>query len=140
MATAYYHRYTAAFKTGYMQKAAVKDIKVDADSGVTGTLATALKFKVGDLVTITSGTLVPVVATSSVSDAAITDATVTTSMYVIAQSDKSVEYGHIPVENRDYRYDNSVADSSTNKHVVLYQVIDVDDILVTNVAFTATTA
>lgn len=52
--------------------------------------------------------------------------------YIVAQSDQSMEYGHIPVENRDYRYDSKVATSTAVKKVALFRINDVADIIVIN--------
>ena len=50
--------------------------------------------------------------------------------YIVAQSDQTMEYGHVPVENRDYRYSNKVAVSTTPKKVALFRIHDVADIIV----------
>lgn len=50
--------------------------------------------------------------------------------YIVAQSDQTMEYGHVPVENRDYRYSNKVAVSATPKKVALFRINDVTDIIV----------
>lgn len=50
--------------------------------------------------------------------------------YIVAQSDMSLEYGHIPVENRDYRYSSAVAVSTTEKKVALFLINDATDIIV----------
>ena len=54
----------------------------------------------------------------------------TAGAYIVAQSDQSMEYGHIPVENRDYRYDPKVAISTAAKKVALFRINDVTDIIV----------
>ena len=55
--------------------------------------------------------------------------TVAAGAYIVAQSDQTMEYGHIPVENRDYRYDPKVAVSTTVKKVALFRINDVTDII-----------
>ena len=50
--------------------------------------------------------------------------------YIVAQSDQSMEYGHIPVENRDYRYSSTVAISTTAKKVAVFRISDVTDVIV----------
>lgn len=59
---------------------------------------------------------------------ASTSATPASGDYIIAQSDMSMEYGHIPVENRDYRYDPIVKASTTEKKVAVFRVTDVTDV------------
>ena len=138
MATAYYRKYRGGFKTGYLQKEIILDTPVDADDDISGALQSGLndlKAHVGDIVQVDGGELVLVVATSATSDAAITDTTISAGMYIIAQSDQSMEYGHIPVENRDYRYSDIVDDKATDKKVAVFKITDVDDIIVTPVSF-----
>lgn len=55
---------------------------------------------------------------------------VATATHIVAQSDMSMEYGHVPVENRDYRYSPNVAASTTVKKVALFPIIDKSDIIV----------
>lgn len=138
MATKYYQKHSGSFKTGFHQRELTMDLKVDGDGGIDGTAATTsvLTLRVGDLVEISSGAIVPVVTSSATSAAAVAAPTIDTDMYIVAQSDMTLEYGHVPVENRDYRYDNKVADSATDKKVALFHVTDPADIIVTSVAFT----
>ena len=51
--------------------------------------------------------------------------------YIIAQSDMTMEYGHVPVEKRDYRYSPTVASSTDKKKVAVFKVIDVADVIST---------
>lgn len=139
MATAYFRKYKGSFKTGLNQREIVLDTPVDADDDITGTLATGMsdvKLHVGDICKIDGGELVLVVATSATSDAAITDETISAGMYIVAQSDQSMDYGHIPVENRDYRYSDIVADKATSKRVAVFEITSVSDVIVTPVSFT----
>lgn len=65
--------------------------------------------------------------------------------HIVAQSDMTMEYGHIPVENRDYRYSDVVARSKTGnaattvatlssasetKKVAVFAITDKDDVVV----------
>lgn len=139
MATAYYQKYRGSFKTGYLQREIILDEIVDADDDISGAPATGiadLKAHVGDIVQLDGGELVLVVATSAVSDAAITAAAISAGMYIVAQSDQTMGDGHVPVENRDYRYSDIVADSATAKKVAVFQITDVNDVIVTPVSFT----
>lgn len=97
----------ASFKTAYLQREIVVDVTVAAD------------VEVGDVVTIEDGALT-----------AKAGNTVAVGDYIVAQSDMTMEYGHVPVENRDYRYSPKVAASATEKKVMVFKVIDVDDIIV----------
>ena len=99
--------YKAQFKTGLNQMEFVLDCKVDADL-VVGQLC---KYNVE------SNTI-----------SASTSATPTTDDYIIAQSDMTMEYGHVPVENRDYRYNPKVAASTSLKKVAVFKVTDVADV------------
>ena len=71
--------YKGTFKTAYLQREIVVDAKVAAN------------VIVGQLVTLSGDTI---------SSAATADA----ATHIIAQSDMTMEYGHVKVEDRDYRY------------------------------------
>ena len=97
--------YKAHFKTALGQHEIVLDCKVAAD------------LVVGQLCKLSSGSL-----TASAS------ATAVAGDYIIAQSDMTMEYGHVPVENRNYAYSPKVAASTTNKKVAVFAVTDVSDV------------
>lgn len=79
---------------------------------------------------VTEALEVGALCTYNASSKALAGATsVATGNYIVAQSDMSLEYGHIPVENRDYRYSPSVAVSTTAKKVALFMISDATDIL-----------
>lgn len=99
----------AAFKTGYLQRALTLDVAVDATAQVDDASNTALAkafavrqatpealtaVKVGDLVVLSTGSVNSIKRTLSLASAT----------HMVAQSDNTMENGHIPVENRDYRY------------------------------------
>lgn len=89
--------YKAKFKTAYLQR------EIPMDAVVTG----GDPLVVGEVVTVEDGgdgspVLVKEVSANSLSEA-IEKAT-----HIIAQSDMTMEYGHVPVENRDYRYSPEV--------------------------------
>lgn len=134
MAKTYFKKYKAGFRTAKEQYEIVKDLTVSAKGAMTAGNDDASKAlqvaQVGDLVKIVGGALQLVVATNATSGSEVTP-TVTTDMYIVAQSDMTMEYGHVPVENRDYRYSDVVADSTTKKHVALFKVISPDDIILT---------
>ncbi len=102
--------YYGHFKTAYLQKETIED----------ATVAAALN--VGQLVTLADGALTAAAGASE--SAALGAAT-----HIIAQSDQTLEYGHVPVENRDYRYSPVVAVSATKKKVALFKLVDKNDIL-----------
>lgn len=95
----------ASFKTGHSQREQVLDVKVSAD------------LKVGDLVKVADGSMSKA---TNLSDA----------QYIVAQSDTTMEYGHVPVENRDWKYSDKVAASTTAKKVAVFYIIDKNDIIV----------
>lgn len=104
--------YKAQFKTALGQKEVVLDCKVAADVAV-GYLCTY---------DATTNTI-----------AASNSATPVVGNVIIAQSDMTMEYGHVPVENRDYRYNPKVAASTTPKKVAVFKVTDVSDVYTTAV-------
>lgn len=79
--------YFGQFKTAYLQREIPEDVAVSSDSYL----------QVGQLVKLTPATATAVAYISAATS--LDDAT-----HIIAQSDVTLEYGHIPVENRDYRY------------------------------------
>ena len=92
------------------------------------------------------GELAQYVAAANGKPAYLTPAvSITTATHIVAQSDMTMEYGHIPVENRDYRYSDVVARSKTadaattttnlstaseTKKVAVFAITDKDDIIV----------
>lgn len=100
--------YKAHFKTALGQKELVLDCKVAAD------------LVVGQVCTYTSSTNTLAAATAAAASG----------NYIVAQSDMTMEYGHVPVENRDYRYDPKVkASTSATKKVAVFAVTDVADVI-----------
>lgn len=90
--------YFGSFKTGRLQREIAEDCIVKSDSYL----------RVGQLCKLGStGILEP--CTDADEATALTSAT-----HMIAQSDMTMEYGHVPVENRDYRYLPNVAGTVTN--------------------------
>ena len=115
------------FITAYLQREIPMDIAVK-----TSALTEAAALAVGDLVKLTAskGAGIPayIEAASGIDDAT----------HIIAQSDVTMNAGHVPVENRDYRYSDKVlgtitaaaASGSPTKHVALYAITDKNDIIV----------
>lgn len=111
------------FKTAYLQHEVVETVAV-----------------VGDMVVGQLVTYVP--ATTTVQAYIKTANNVDDATHIIAQSDMTMEYGHVPVENRDYRYSEVVAKTTattpttltgTKKKVAMFNVYDVDDIVTTTI-------
>ena len=127
MATNYYGKQAGSFKTAYLQHEIVEDVKVTAGKNQV--------LHVGDIVKITNGVLGLVLSASASAAGSVVFPALTTDMYIVAQSDQTMEYGHVPVEMRDYRYDSKVADKSTAKKVALFRIINPQDVIVTKTTF-----
>lgn len=122
------------FKTAYLQREIPMDVPVVTPSGRN-------YFRVGELVTLEpadSDTPEYVhVAQGTDAETALTNAT-----HVIAQSDVSL-ISHIPVERRDYTYDDAVYPTLTGgatptsttptKRIALFAITDKHDIIVDTV-------
>ena len=128
MATNYYGKQAGSFKTAYLQHEIVEDVKVTAGKNQV--------LHVGDIVKITNGVLGLVLSASASAAGSVVFPALTTDMYIVAQSDQTMEYGHVPVEMRDYRYDDKVADKSTAKKVALFRIINPLDVIVKQTTFT----
>ena len=127
MATNYYGKQAGSFKTAYLQHEVVEDVKVTAGKNQV--------LHVGDIVKITNGVLGLVLSASASAAGSVVFPALTTDMYIVAQSDQTMEYGHVPVEMRDYRYDDKVADKTTAKKVALFRIINPQDVIVTKTTF-----
>lgn len=124
----------AELKTGYLVREEVIEASVAASC------------KVGDVVSIsyegTSSAVITLVSATSSSTAgsyASTDiasavnaakAAVSAGNLIIAQADQTMGYGHVPVENRDYRYNPAVASVATAKKIAVFRIRDISDIIV----------
>lgn len=98
---------TAQFKTAYDQREIPMEAKVSEE------------LTVGALCTYTS-------STNTFAGAE----TVAAATHIIAQSDMTLEYGHIPVELRDYKYSPIVAASPANtKRVAVFEIKDKYDVV-----------
>ena len=102
----------AGFKTAYLQREIILDAKVTTEC------------KVGDCVKIVpaNGETPASMAKSSFADAT----------HIVAQSDMTLEYGHVPVEKMDWKYVPTVAQSSTVKKVAVFAIMDKNDIILDN--------
>lgn len=108
----------ASFKTGLGQREFVEDLKASSK----------LELHVGDVFHINNGNVVA--RTNTTSGAAAVE-TVAEGDYIVAQSDMSMEYGHIKVEDRDYRYSDKVELGTTPKKVAFFKITDINDIVKT---------
>ena len=113
----------ASFKTAYLQREVPMDIDVVNDC------------KVGDFVVVTAETDTVQGYMKKATKAQLTSKAAT---HIVAQSDQTLAYGHVPVENRDYRYDPTVkgtvtsaptSKTTTYKHVALFKITNWDDII-----------
>lgn len=119
----------AGFVTGYLQREVYLDIDVVGDC------------KRGDFVVVTNTTYNAdgTVAKRGSMVKAIKDQVIAkTATHIVAQSDQTLGYGHVPVEDRDYRYNPTVkgtvnaapeADTTTWKHVALFKITNWDDVV-----------
>ena len=116
--------FKAKFKTAYLQR------EIPVEVAVIGAAA----LEVGQLVTLTptNGTNPDYIAAAAGATAA---AALSAATHIIAQSDMTMEYGHVPVEDRDYKYSPEVAvtagtisTSSPKKKVALFKLINKDDV------------
>lgn len=97
--------YKAKFKTAYLQREISTDVIIAGD------------MHVGELGVIVPATdKMPAVINKLVAtdvEAARKEANV-----IIAQSDMTMEYGHVPVEDRDYRYSDIVKSKADNANYI----------------------
>ena len=116
--------FKAKFQTAYLQR------EIPVEVAVIGAAA----LEVGQLVTLTptNGTNPDYIAAAAGATAA---AALSAATHIIAQSDMTMEYGHVPVENRDYKYSPEVAvtagtisTSSPKKKVALFKLVNKDDV------------
>lgn len=113
------------FITAYLQREIPMELAVK-----TSALTEAAALEVGQLVKLVASTGADIPAYIEAANG-ISDAT-----HIIAQSDVTMNAGHVPIENRDYKYSNRVLGTITSaatkgsatKHVALYAITDKNDI------------
>ena len=112
-----------SFKTAYLQREIPMDVAVIGSTSL----------HVGQLVTFTA-------AASGKPDSIAAAASLAAATHIVAQSDMTLGYGHVPVENRDWNYKDDVATTGTAlatttpvKQVALYAITDKTDIIVKEV-------
>lgn len=101
----------ANFKTAYLQREIVMDVKVAAN------------MQVGTVVTLSNGTITAVANSVTTPE---------TTHYIVAQSDMTMN--RRDYTKNEYTYSDVVAASTTNKKVALFKVIDIDDVVYTVVS------
>ena len=121
----------ANFKTAYLVREEVVDASVSASC------------KVGDVVSIanegtSSAIITPVVGTSASTSSAVSTcvsdamksaaAAISAGHLIIAQADQTMEYGHVKVEDRDYKYDPTVKSCDAIKKIAVFRIKDITDI------------
>ena len=84
--------YLGSFETAYLQREVPEDVVVKSDGHLV--VGQMVKLANHTITTLSAGTV----------PAACDEAT-----HIVAQSDMTMEYGHVPVEDRDYRYSPNVA-------------------------------
>lgn len=120
----------AEFRTAYLQREIPEDIIISGSEPV----------KVGQVLTLTAAT-----GEAPAYYTAATDASkVKVGDIIIAQSDMTMGYGHVPVEYRDYRYSDEVAvttaSAPTNeanngtKKVAFFKIVNLDDVILKTIA------
>lgn len=112
-----------SFKTAYLQREIPMDVAVIGSEPL----------HVGQLVTLTA-------AASGKPNSIAAANTLAAATHIVAQSDMTLGYGHVPVENRDWNYKDEVAVTGSAlatttpvKHVALYAITDETDIIVKEV-------
>jgi hypothetical protein len=124
--------FKGGFITAYLQREIPMDVAV-----VGGT-----PLRVGQLVTLTpSDGVKPAYIAAAAGDEA--SDVLAAATHIVAQSDVSMGQSHVPVENRDWKYVDTVAvtvaaagsvtATTATKHVALYAITDKNDIIVTEV-------
>lgn len=136
MATTTHRVAKAVFKTAYLQREVVEDFEPAAtfpktvDSGQDG------ECHIGDVFYLNSGEFTRRESTSTAGTAI---ANVAVGDYIIAQSDMTMGYGHVPVENRDYRYFDTVKmTDGTVRKFALFRITNLDDVILSEYTYTTT--
>ncbi len=135
MATTTTYVATAKFKTAYLQREVVEDFEPAATFPLTVDAGSDGKCHVGDVFYLNSGEFTRRTGNS----AANAKAAVSVGDYIIAQSDQTMGYGHVPVENRDYRYSDEVKmTDGTVKKFALFKITNLDDLILDAYSYAVT--
>lgn len=129
MATYYAASAFANFKTAYLQREVVLDVVGVASETMT----------VGQIFSMSGNQINPLVIGSGAdASAAIASAigAVTTGMFIVAQGDQTMEYGHVPVEYADYKYDPTVyLTNGGHKKVAAFMITNLADLNLSATAY-----
>lgn len=129
MATYYGAKAFADFKTAYLQREVVLDVVGAASETMT----------VGQIFSMSGSTINPLtVLSGSTASAAIasTLASVAEGMFIVAQGDQTMEYGHVPVEYADYKYDPKVyLTNGGHKKVAAFMITNLADLNLSATAY-----
>lgn len=113
----------ADFKTAYLQREVVLDVMPAASFSATVGQVFSMSGNVPTLLAV------DVSAASAAGATASAKAAVAVGMYIIAQGDQTMEYGHVPVEYTDYKYNPAVNfAASTPKKVAAFMITNLADI------------
>ena len=122
MATYYAGKAFADFKTAYLQREVVLDVIGLASETMT----------VGQVFSMSGSGIVPLVVGSQASAEGAVSAvlgSVAAGMYIVAQGDQTMEYGHVPVEYANYKYDPTVyITNGGTKKVAAFKIVNLDDL------------
>lgn len=136
----------ASFKTAYLQREVVVDCAVKGNTTYAGQAgitpaeqAYAARFATSspDTSVVLVGDLVKLTPAAAAVPAYIERVTsLAQATHIVAQSDQTVGYGHVPVENRDYRYTPVVLNTFTGtasasspvKKCLLFKITNPEDI------------
>lgn len=122
MATYYSASAMASFKTAYLQREVVLDVYPLASEIMT----------VGQVFSMSGTAPAPLIVASQASASGAEEgviAAVSVGMYIVAQGDQTMEYGHVPVENADYRYDPKVyLANGVHKKIAAFQIVNLADL------------
>lgn len=129
MATYYAAKAFADFKTAYLQREVVLDVVGVASETMT----------VGQIFSMSGSQINPLVVGSGADASTVISsvlASVTTGMFIVAQGDQTMEYGHVPVEYADYKYDPTVyLTSGGHKKVAAFMITNLADLNLSATAY-----
>ena len=129
MATYYAASAFANFKTAYLQREVVLDVVGVASETMT----------VGQIFSMSGTSINPLVVGSQANASAAISAaigSVAAGMYIVAQGDQTMEYGHVPVEYADYKYSPKVALTNGGaKKVAAFKITNLEDLNLSALAY-----
>lgn len=136
MATTTHRVAKAQFMTAYLQREIVEDFAPAATFPKTVDAGQDGAAHVGDVFYLSSGKFMRRESTSTEGTA---KAAVQVGDYILAQSDQTMGYGHVPVENRDYRYSDEVKmTNGTVRKFALFKITNLDDVILSEYTYTTT--